>query len=274
MAAKKVLVTGATGQVGYLVYSRLMSQPDLYDVYGVDREEQPSVRVPGSWSLDLPEGRFKRCDLSDFDAVSEAVAGMDVVAHLGADPEGREWDSVLNNNVIGTYNVFEASRQAGVSRVVGASSIMVSEGHREQEPYRAMMERRFDDIPAEPEPISPSIPAEPRGIYAASKVWLESLARVYSNTHGMSCICIRIGQVERDRPRPPQGADIYVSQRDITQIWEKAIAAPDHVRFGIFYGMSDNQLRWTDISAAREVLGYVPEDRAEDGHDYDSQATR
>ena len=112
--------------------------------------------------------------------------------------------------------------------------------------------------------ISPAIPAEPRGIYAASKVWLESLARVYSNTHGMSCICIRIGQVERDRPRPPQGADIYVSQRDITQIWEKAITATDDVRFGVFYGMSKNDHRWTDISAGAEVLGFEPEDRAEE----------
>lgn len=265
-----MLVTGATGQVGYMVFERLLSQPDKYEVYGLDRKEMPSERVPGSWNLGLPQDRFQVCDLSDFDSVASAVDGMDVVAHLGADPEGREWDSVLNNNIIGTYNVFEASRQAGVRRIVGASSIMVSEGHREQEPYLAMMERRHDDIPDQFEMISSAIPAEPRGIYAASKVWLESMARIYSNRHGMSCIAIRIGQVERDRPRPPQGADIYVSQRDITQIWEKAIDAPEHVKFGIFYGMSNNDLRWTDISDAEAVLGYVPEDRAEDSHNYDS----
>lgn len=270
MSPLKVLVTGATGQVGYMVYSRLLSDPDRYEVYGVDRKSEPSTRVPGSWNLDLPENSFGVCDLSDFNAVTEAVRGMDVVAHLGADPEGNKWESVRDNNVIGTYNVYEASRLAGVKRVVGASSIMVSEGHRQQDPYKAMMERRLDDIPAEFTMISPAIPAEPTGIYAASKVWLESLARVYSNTHGMSCICIRIGQVERDRQRPPHGADIYVSQRDITQIWQRAIDAPEDVRFGIFYGMSDNQYRWTDIEEARKVLGYVPEDRAEDAHNYDS----
>ena len=269
MTQTKVLVTGATGQVGYLVFSRLLSQPDRFDVYGIDRKPEPSVRVPRSWDLDLPESRFSIGDLSDFETVAEAVSGMDVVAHLGADPEGRKWDSVLNSNIIGTYNVFEASRQAGVRRVVGASSIMVSEGHREQEPYLAMMERRPSDIPQTFDVISPAIPAEPRGIYAASKVWLESLARVYSDRHGMSCLCIRIGQVERDRPRPPQGADIYVSQRDITQIWEKAITTDDSVRFGIFYGMSNNDHRWVDIGAARDVLGFVPEDRAENEHEYD-----
>ena len=271
MNRTKVLVTGATGQVGYLVYSRLLSQPDRFDVYGIDRKPEPSARVPASWDLDLPEGRFSVGDLSDFEAVAAAVSGMDIVAHIGADPEGREWDSVLNNNIIGTYNIYEASRQASVKRVVGASSIMVSEGHRETEPYRAMMERRMSDIPETFDLVSPAVPAEPRGIYAASKVWLESLARVYSNRHGMSCLCIRIGQVERDRPRPPQGADIYVSQRDITQIWEKAIAASDSVRFGIFYGMSDNDHRWVDIEVARDVLGFVPGDRAENEHEYEDR---
>ena len=134
MTKTKVLVTGASGQVGYLVYSRLLSKPDQFDVYGVDRKQEASGRVPGSWDLNLPPDKFSVIDLSDFDAVAEAVSDMDVVAHLGADPEGREWDSVLNNNIVGTYNVFEASRQAGVKRVVGASSIMVSEGHREREP--------------------------------------------------------------------------------------------------------------------------------------------
>ena len=90
MTKTKVLVTGATGQVGYLIFSRLRSQPDRYEVFGLDREAGPSVRVPGSWDLDLSEGRFTVANLSDFNAVADAVKGMDVVAHLGADPEGRE----------------------------------------------------------------------------------------------------------------------------------------------------------------------------------------
>ena len=255
-----------------MTFKRLLQQPDRYDVFGLDRKPEPSGRVPYSWRLELPEDRFSVRDLSDFGGVKQAVESMDVVVHLAADPEGRQWDSVLQNNIIGTYNVFEASRQAGVKRIVAASSIMVSQGHREREPYRAMMERRLDDIPTEFPLISPEVPAEPRSLYAASKVWLESLALTYSHRHGMSCICIRVGQVERDRPRPPQGADIYVSQRDIVQIIEKSINAPEDLRFDIFYGMSDNEYRWVDIGHAKDVVGYIPEDRAEDGHQYDSPA--
>jgi nucleoside-diphosphate-sugar epimerase len=113
------------------------------------------------------------------------------------------------------------------------------------------------------------VPARPRTLYAASKVWAESLARVYAHRHDMSCLVVRIGQVERDRPRPPQGASIYVSVRDIVQIWERCINAPQSLRFDIFWGMSNNDWRWVDIDHARKVLGYVPQDRAEDNWDYD-----
>jgi uronate dehydrogenase len=147
---------------------------------------------------------------------------------------------------------------------------MVSQGHREQEPYKAMMERRLKDIPSKISLITPNIPAKPRSLYAASKVWTESLARVYASRYNISCICIRIGQVERDRPRPSQGADIYVSQKDIAQIIERCIAADNTLRFEIFYGRSNNDYRWVDIENAREKLGYTPHDRAEDDHDYDN----
>ena len=267
---KKVLVTGATGQIGYMIYKRLEEQPKKYDVYALDYKREPSVRVPGSWTLEIPDKRFICCDISDFDQVRQAVESMDVVAHLAADPSGESWESLLNSNLVGTYNIFEASKAVGVRRIVAASSITVSQGHREQEPYKAMMERRHADIPDDVKMITPGIPAEPRSLYAATKVWTESLARTYAYRHGLSCLCVRIGQVERDRPRPPQGADIYVSQRDIVQILERCINADDSLRFEIFYGMSNNDLRWVDISNAQQKVGFLPQDRAEDNHDYDA----
>ena len=220
-------------------------------------------------NLDIPEERFHLCDLADAGTVRQAVEGMEVVVHLGADPgDDGSWESLLSNNVVGTYNVFEACRDAGVSRLVVASSIMVSQGHQEQEPYKAIHDKRFSDVPEKYPKITPEIPAQPRGIYGATKVWTESLAKVYAHTHGMSCICIRIGQVERDRPRPPNGHDIFVSQRDIVQIIERAVNAGEEIQFGIFYGVSNNDWRWMEIEDAREKLGYVPQDRAEDNHVY------
>ena len=133
---KKVLVTGATGHVGSSTYLVLAAQPEKYDVYALDRQREFSARMPArNKDLDIPDDKFFLCDLADAGAVRQAVEGMDVVVHLGADPgDDGSWESLLNNNVVGTYNVFEACRDAGVPRVVAASSIMVSQGHREQEP--------------------------------------------------------------------------------------------------------------------------------------------
>lgn len=266
----KVLVTGATGHVGSSVYLRLAEQPERYDVFALDRTRAFSQRLPQRNShITIPDDHFFGSDLADYDAVRQAVEGMDVVVHLGADPgDDGSWESLLNNNVVGTYNVFEACRDGGVPRVVAASSIMVSQGQREQEPYKSIVDKRFDDVPQDYPMITPETPAEPRGIYGATKVWAESLARVYAHSHGMSCICIRIGQVERDRPRPPHGHDFFVSQRDIAQMMECAVNAGEELRFGIFYGISNNDWRWMDIEDARQKLGYAPLDRAEDNHVY------
>ena len=269
MSVKKVLVTGATGQIGNAVFMRLKAQPDEYDAYALDRSETFSARVPGSWVLDIPEDKFHQCDLTDMEGLRKAVRGMDVVAHLAADPSPKSWENTLNSNVIGAYNIFEACRLEGVKRIVVASSITVGDGFRETDPVKAIYDKRYDDVPPDFPKVTKDVPAEPRGLYAASKVWAESLARVYAHRHGMSCLVIRIGQVERDRPRPPQGASIFVSVRDIVQIWELCINADPALRFDIFWGMSNNDWRWVDIDHAREVLGYEPQDRAENNWTYD-----
>ena len=265
----KVLITGVHGHIGSSTYLTLDERPADYRVYGLDRSNGHSIRLPArNAHIAIPDDRFLLADLADFAAVRKAVTGMDVVVHLGADPgDDGSWESLRDNNLVGTYNVFEAAHQAGVSRVVAASSIMVSQGHREREPYRSIQEKRWDDVPEKYQMISPDVPAEPRDIYGATKVWTESLARVYAH-RGVSCLCIRIGQVERDRPRPANGHDIFVSQRDIVQLIECCIRADELIDFDVFYGISNNDYRWADIDHARTVVGFEPADRAEDDHTY------
>ena len=148
MSLKKVLVTGATGQIGNAVFKRLKEQPEKYDVYALDRSATFSARVPGNWVLNIPKERLHLCDLTNMEGLQSAVQGMDVVVHLAADPSPNTWESVLNNNIIGAYNAFEACRQAGVGRIIAASSITVSNGYPEEEPYKAILEKRYEDVPA------------------------------------------------------------------------------------------------------------------------------
>jgi nucleoside-diphosphate-sugar epimerase len=97
-------------------------------------------------------------------------------------------------------------------------------------------------------------------------VWGEALGRVYADVHGLSVICLRIGWVnEEDRPHTyPWARAGWCSQRDVAQLVERSIQAPDKVRFDIFYAMSGSKWNWVDIDHARKVIGYIPRDNAEE----------
>jgi nucleoside-diphosphate-sugar epimerase len=108
----------------------------------------------------------------------------------------------------------------------------------------------------------------PNGVYGASKAWGEVLGRYYSDQHGMSVICVRVGHV----PHPPETeydlsayqASIYCSHRDIVQFFERCVDAPDDLRFDIFFASSDNRGLFRDIEHPRKVIGYVPQDGIKD----------
>ena len=265
MATKKVMITGVSGIVGSSAYLRLRQDPDQYELYGLGRRKALSERVTDGRAIDIPEDRFFICDIADMAAVSQAVQGMDVVVHMAADPSGGEWESVLRNNIVGAYNIFEACRQADVERVVAASTIQVSTGHRQRDPYCAVSQGRPEELPPDKPRIGADVPAEPRNIYASSKVFSESLCRTYAYSHGLSCIAIRIGWVVgEDRPPNAGAADIWCSQRDIAALIECCIKAPEELRFDVFYGMSNNKYVWVDLDHARRQVGFEPQDRAED----------
>lgn len=261
MPSKKVLITGVNGLVGNVIYRKLLESPEAYDVYGLSRRHVASDRIQDI--REVPEDKFRLADLADFDAIQSAVEGMDVIVHMAADPSGEHgWESLLNSNLIGAYNVFEASRLAGVKRVIFASSVQVSFGYRDMEPYKTLFEARYNEVsPDAIPPVTHAMPNRPLNLYAASKAWGEALAHVYAYRHGMSCIALRIGWVlDEDTVPSAWGEAVFCSKRDIAQIVKDCIDAPDSVRFDIFYGMSDNRYRWVDIEHASEVLGYVAKD--------------
>lgn len=265
MSAKKVLITGVSGIVGSSAYLLLRQYPDRYELYGLGRRRDLSQRVTDGRDIDLPEDRHFICSLDDYEGLARAVEGMDVVVHMAADPGTGKWDSLLRSNVIGGYNIFEACHQAGVGRVIAASTIQVSTGQRGAEPYSAVAQGRLERLPPGVPKVSAAMPAEPRNLYASTKVFNESLCRTYAHTGDVSCLAIRVGWVvAEDRPPSRRALDIWCSQRDIAGLVQACVDAPDDVRFGIFYGMSNNDHCWLDLTNARDLLGFTPQDRAED----------
>ena len=92
--------------------------------------------------------------------------------------------------------------------MIYASTNQVVFGFRADEPYKSLFAGRFDDIsPEEIRPIDHTQPTRPLNYYACSKVFGEALAHMYAHTHGLSCICLRIGWVTADdQPPHPQCA--------------------------------------------------------------------
>ena len=108
-------------------------------------------------------------------------------------------------------------------------------------------------------------PVRPAGLYGCSKAWMEALGRHFSDATDMSVICLRIGRVmEEDQPQESRHWAVWCSRRDLAGLVRCCIEAPDELRFEIFYALSDNRWGFRDIERARELIGYQPQDRAED----------
>ncbi len=248
MPGPTVLVTGASGLIGTAVRRHLAGRHELRAL-----NRRALAGIP-----------CHQADIADLAAIQPAFAGVDTVVHLAAEVGRPGFDELLRANVIGTYNVFEAARRAGVRRVVYASSGATVSGWEREPPYRELAQGRYAEVDGWRR-ITHETPPRPSGIYGCSKVWGEALGRYYADAHGLSVVCLRIGHVTaEDRPVVPRDFTVWCSQRDIARMIALAIDAPADLRFDVFYAVSDNRWGYRDLEHARAVLGYVPADRAED----------
>ncbi len=255
----RVIVTGADGLIGRLVIDGWRSS-GRYEPVGIARKPGPYADVVA--------------DISELDPLVDAFRGADAIVHLAATSAvGSTWDAVLPSNLIGTYNVFEAARLAGVERVVFASSNHAI-GTYETENAPGLFELDDDRV------WDHTAETRPDSLYGVSKVYGEAMARYYVDHHGMRAFCLRIGGVRSpDDPSHPSNLwspaldsddetlatrrrtrAIWLSERDCVQLIERCLES-DH-RWVLCYGISDNPRRFWDIEHAKDVLGYAPEDSA------------
>lgn len=249
----KVLVTGSSGLIGGVVIRTL---GDKYTFSGLDRAQ----------SADAPDIPTTVADVSNFDAIRPAFDGMDAVVHLAADAGMQApWESVLPNNIVATYNVFEASRQAGVQRLVFASSNHAVGMFELDEPYVRIRAGNYAGLdPASLPRVDHTVRIRPDGYYGVSKAYGEAMGAYYAENFSMSVICLRIGTVNRHNSpqRDVRHMATWLSHRDLAQLVDRCLSVPG-LRFEIFYGVSGNTWRFWDIEHARHVLGYAPQDNAE-----------
>jgi len=171
------LVTGALGCVGSWVVRHLVK--DDVPVTALDLGTDPYRMRLMMTADELDDVKFVRGDITDLDAFETVVRdnGITDIIHLAAlqVPACKASPSLgARVNVVGTVNVFEAARRAGLARVVYASSV-AAYGLREE--YAALI--RHDD------------PLKPRTLYGAYKQADEAVARIYAWDHGLSSIGLR-----------------------------------------------------------------------------------
>ncbi len=228
----RILMTGASGGIGTSLRKLLPAiYPDLL---------LSDLRAPADLGA---HEKFRAAELSDPAQVEAICDGVDGILHFGGYSVEGPWDNILQSNIIGCYNLFEAARKKGVKRVVFASSNhavgFYPRHHR----------------------IGTDVTVRPDSRYGVSKAFGEALGALYSDKHGMSVTCLRIGNVG-PRPLDVRRLSIWISPEDIVQLIRIGLEHPD-IHFDIVYGASDNAASWWDNSRARQ-LGYRPTGRAED----------
>jgi len=229
---KTILLTGGSGRIGRcLRYA-------LRDDYRLVLFNRSAVNDLG------PNETLVRGDTTAAAAVEAAARGADVIVDMaGVSDVAPFRDRLLSANILGTYNVFEAARLAGVPRVIYAST------HHVVGYYPAG------------QCVDESVPFRPSSMYGVTKCFAEATGRLYADKAGVQVICLRIGFF-RDRPLEERHLAVWISPGDMGRLVRCAIEAPA-IRFEIIYGISNNTRRWWDLDRARRVLGYEPQDDAE-----------
>lgn len=152
----RIAVTGGSGKLGRHVVRRLAA--DGHHVLNLDRA---GVRSPGLVVVDL---RNYGQVLDVLLGVDDRHSGFDAVVHLGAIPApGIIPDAAtFENNMLATYNVFQAARRAGIKKVVYASS-------------ETVLGLPFDVDPPYI-PVDEEYPARPESTYSLVKHLEEQMA--------------------------------------------------------------------------------------------------
>ncbi|WP_216688180.1 NAD-dependent epimerase/dehydratase family protein [Hymenobacter siberiensis] len=219
----RVLVTGGTGKLGKVCVADL--QAHGYDVFVVDT-------VPAGENVP-----HMVADLADFGQTLDALSSVghhiyagvapqafDAVVHLAAIPTPRIAPDahIFQNNIMSTYNVFEAARRLGIRNVIWASSeTTLGEPFDEKAPYA---------------PVDEDYPLRAKSAYALAKVLMEDMARQFCyQTPDMKLVGLRFSNVMEpaDYAKFPAYNDdpqerkwnmwAYIDARDGAQAIRKAV---------------------------------------------------
>ena len=227
----RLLLTGAAGGLGQALRSRLKANcrvlrlSDLAELGEAGDGEE-----------------LVAADLADADAVKTMVKDVNAIVHLGGVSVEGPFGPILQANILGLYNLYEAARIHGVSRIVFASSNHVTGYYRQGET------------------IDAAAPPRPDGLYGVSKAFGEDLSRFYFDRYGIETACVRIGSSFAE-PKDRRMLATWLSHDDLHRLITACLTTPV-LGHSIIFGMSDNAVTWWDNRLARHI-GYQPQDSSD-----------
>ena len=230
--SRTVLITGAAGRIGSVLTKHL-------DAAG---RENYDLRL-----ADLKKGNERgiSLDVTNLSACRVACEAVDTVVHLAgvASPDS-PFEAILPSNIVGTYNVFRAASDAGVRRVIFASSAQAVEG------YPLDVQVRTD------------MPVRPRNLYGVSKAFGEALAAYFAYQERLEAVVVRIGAFEPAEEWTRMGSrdlSAWVDPDDLSSLLVRCIETDlGGQPFAIVHGISDNRFKRLDLTDTRLRMGYVP----------------
>ena len=235
----KVLLLGATGRIG----------PGLLEEYSKNYRKYYDIIIGSRKKLKI-DFKIVKIDLGNVNILKKAMKGIDVVVNLAANSnQNASFSELLEPNIIGAYNVFQAAKDSKVKRVVFASSVHAIKG------YPHGYKVGHNDTP------------KPLDFYGASKAYGEALCSVFSNRYNLSCLAIRIGAYVSNNQKKiicytKKDYDYVITQRDLAQLIHKCIIAPKSVCYGILSGISNDAHKRMELNFTKNLIGYNPKDDA------------
>ena len=230
----KVALSGAGGNMGRIL--RIELQKRGVDLRSAGGRTPLQPLHPGE---DVMHG-----DLRNPDVVDQLMRGVDVLIHLAGTSLERPLPEIIENNLVGLYQVYEGARRNKVRRIVFASS------------NHAFGMYSVNDK------LTSDAPYRPDGFYGLSKVWGEAMARMYWDKHGIEGISVRIGTAMGKPPENPRQLSTWFGTDDLVDLMMRCIEAPE-VGYMDVWGISNNtRAYYKDI--ANDRLGYKPRQNAEE----------
>jgi uronate dehydrogenase len=228
---RRLLLTGAAGGLGRALRPRLQRYCD-------------ALRLSDIADLGSPAAgkELHRVALQDRAAMLALLRDVDAVVHLGGVSTESAFEPILDANVVGVFNLYEAARRNGVRRIVFASSNHVTGFYRQDEVLDA------------------KAPLRPDGLYGVSKAFGENLSRLYWDRHRIETVCLRIGS-SFPEPKDRRMLATWLSYDDLERLVVASLSAPV-VGHTVVYGMSANRTIWWDNRHAAHV-GFRAEDSSE-----------